>query len=220
LSLGLLLASAGGAENAAPLAESEAGAATVDAIVRGMAGEKGVEARFSEKIEMALLSMPLENRGRLYFIPPRRMARFTSEPAETALIVDGEALRFREGEEEVDLSSSPMARHFVDNLVVLWSGDVEELRRRYRVSLSTSGPDGEVWALLLEPRRAPLNRFIESIRLTGAGRKIDEMSLLQKDGDRTTTRFEEVVVDRSFSEAELQRLFGEGRALIAHSEAP
>jgi len=190
--------------------DARPGAADVAAIVRGMAGTRGVAADFEESVEMALLSQPLTSRGRLYFVPPDRLARFTREPAVTALIVDGERVRFREGEREDDLSGTPMTRHFVDNLIVLWSGDVQRLERSYRTRLRSGGRH---WELELRPRHAPLDRFIEHITLSGDGPGIDTMVVVQRDGDRTTTVFRNVEVDRAFAPSELERLFERGEPL-------
>ena len=203
-SLGVALAggAAAEAEDALTLAE----------LLEGMATAKGVVAEFTEHKEISLLVVPLESRGRLYFVPPGRLARFTTSPGFSSLVVDGEAVRFREGAEgdEFDLSGNPMARVFVDNFIVLWSGDREKLERLYEPELSSQG---ERWQLALAPRRPPLDRFIERIVLKGEGRAIAVMEVRERDGDRTTTVFDSVETDRPFTAAELERLFGEGRPL-------
>lgn len=185
---------------------------TLDELMTGMASASGVVAEFGERKELALLTMPLESRGRLYFVPPSRLARFTTSPGFSSLVVDGEALRFREGLEadEIDISGNPMARVFVDNFIVLFNGDLERLEELYTPELSSAG---ESWQLALTPRGAPLDRFIAAIVLIGEGRAIARMEIREKDGDTTTTVFEEVVTDRRFAPPELERLFREGRPL-------
>jgi hypothetical protein len=208
LSLGLVLA-------AAPCRGE--GAEHLERLLLGMATSAGVEAAFTERRELALLSAPLESRGRLYFVPPDRLARFTDVPAATALLIDGERVRFREGSEpELDLSGNPMTRPFVENLVVLWSGDRERLERLYRVRLSQ---DGSRWQLALEPRGAPLDRVIAEIRLRGEDSSLREMLVRDRDGDLTTTHFHDVASDRAFTPEELERLFVEGRPLDAAAGA-
>jgi hypothetical protein len=213
LSLGLALL-------AAP-ARSEggdtAGDLTLEALMERMRRSVGVAAEFTERKELALLSKPLESRGRLYFASPDRLARFTTTPVFSALIVAGDAVRFREGEdEELDLSGDPVARRFVENFVVLWSGDQGRLERLYRVELSAKG---ERWQLSLSPRGAPLDRVIERIELRGDSQSLLEMEVRERDGDRTITAFGVVDVDRTFSPAELERLFEKGLPLDAASGA-
>ena len=50
----------------------------LDALLARMAATRGVAAEFRESREVALLVEPLESRGLLYFVPPDRMARFTT----------------------------------------------------------------------------------------------------------------------------------------------
>jgi outer membrane lipoprotein-sorting protein len=191
----------------------------LDELMAGMASATGVVAEFDERKEIALLRAPLESRGRLYFVPPDRLARFTTEPGHASLVVDGDSLRFREGlaGDEIDISGSPMARVFVDNFIVLFSGDLERLEALYTPDLTASG---ESWRLSLRPRHAPLDRFIEKIVLAGEGPAIARMEVYEQDGDLTTTSFGAVVTDRAFAPEELERLFGEGRPLAGAAGAP
>lgn len=188
-------------------------------LMRRMASTPGVEARFREVRELALLAAPLESRGWLYFVPPDRLARFTLEPAFSALVAEGDRVRFREGEEEeaIDLSGSPTARVFVDHVVALWSGDLERLEALYTTEFEVDGPR---WELSLAPRRAPLDRFVARIALRGDERGLREIAIDSRDGDRTTTFFEDTRVDRRFDAGELERLFSEGLPLPAAAGTP
>ncbi len=172
----------------------------------GMAGTSGVVARFREVKRIALLSEPLESRGTLTFVPPDRLARVTTEPSETRLVIDGDRFSFRDatGGDAVDLSANPIAREVVSNFIVLFNGDLEELSRRYEPHF-TSGPEG--WRLELIPRDGRLREFIARVTLSGRGRAIERMELLETGGDRTTTWFEEVRTDVAFDDEDLARIF-------------
>ena len=116
----------------APAQEPEPGADfTLESLLETMTTSSGFSAEFAERKELALLSVPLESRGRLYFVPPDRFARFTTQPEFTALVIDGEHVRFREGADgdELDLSANPLTRAFVDNFLVLWSGSSNSTQR-------------------------------------------------------------------------------------------
>lgn len=181
-------------------------APTLEAFMEGMAQTSGVQARFREVKELGLLSTPLEVEGHLTFVPPDRLARVTTEPSRTRLVIDGDRFGFRDeaGEETIDLSSNPMAREFVESFIVLFGGDPEALRARYEPELHV---EGQSWRLVLRPRGRALASVVERVVLSGEGRKLRRMELLEADGDRTTTYLEEVRVDRRFDEAELERLF-------------
>ena len=84
--LGCLVA---GSALAAPAASEPL---TLQTLMRGMAEASGVVADYVEVKELALLQHPIRSRGRLYFVPPDRMVRHTTEPAESRLLVDGERI--------------------------------------------------------------------------------------------------------------------------------
>ena len=201
---GAALAAAGLAGRA-PAAPTE-----LDEVLRRMASASGVEATFEERKELALLAAPLESRGVIYFVPPDRFARFTSSPAASALLVNGDAVQLREGGEAIDLSGNPVARVFVENFVALWSGDRERLDSLYRVEL---GGTRDAWELRLVPRRPPLSEVLAAITLRGDRDAMRELLVEERDGDRTTTRFSATRTDRVFTPAELARIFGAGLPL-------
>jgi outer membrane lipoprotein-sorting protein len=181
--------------------------ATVEELMAGMARARGVRAEFHEEKQVGLLSSPLESRGVLSFIPPDRMVRRTLEPVPSRLIVDGSRVLFRDasGEAPVDLSADPSAREFVDNFTLIFRGDLAALRRRYEVAFESAGAR---WSLRLEPRDATLRRFVRSLTLSGEGEAMRRMVLEERDGDRTTTRFDRVETDHVFTPEEIAALFG------------
>jgi outer membrane lipoprotein-sorting protein len=184
---------------------------TLEALMRGMAGAKGVEARFREEKRLALLSEPLESRGTLYFVPPDRLSRETSEPSATKLVIDGNRVFFRDaaGSDAMDLSASPIAREYISNFIVLFNGNLDALRQRYEPDFRA---DANGWRLELRPRGKPLSDFIQRVTLVGRGRALDRMELVETGGDRTTTWFEAVRTERAFSAEELARIFSEPTA--------
>ena len=191
---------------AAPARAAEGSELTLESLMEGMASARGVVAEFREVKKLRLLRSPLESRGQLDFIPPDRLVRRTHEPAEATLWIDGSRVSFQDtaGAEPADLSGDPSAREFIDNFVVIFSGDLPELQRRYETRFTASGSS---WSLELEPRDALVRRFVARISLVGEGRGLREMVLLESDGDVTTTTFERVETDHLHSEEELRNLF-------------
>jgi outer membrane lipoprotein-sorting protein len=206
-----LLAAALLALSASAEPRADAQPPSLEALMAGMAGAPGVVARFREQKQLALLSEPLESRGTLYFVPPNRLSRETSEPSSTRLVIDGDRFYFRDaaGSEAIDLSASPIAREYVGNFIVLFNGDLAALRSRYEPRFRS---DARGWQLELRPRGEPLSKFIESVSLVGHARVLDRMELVEAGGDRTTTWFEAVRTDRAFSDEELARIFAEPTA--------
>jgi hypothetical protein len=205
LLLALLVAVAG-----SRLAAADAHAdLTLETLMERMGATPGVVAEFTERKEVALLKAPLSVEGVLYFVPPDRMVRRTRRPSVSVLTLDGDRMRFRDeaGGDDFDLSASPEARQFVDGFIVLFNGDLDGLRERYRVDFEATGAR---WQLGLAPRRSPVRDFIASITLRGEGATLQEMVLVETDGDRTTTVFGASDVAHRFSREELHALFSTG----------
>jgi outer membrane lipoprotein-sorting protein len=202
LLLALVAAHGAGAAPAAPPTETP----SLEALMAGMAKTSGVMASFLERKEIALLSEPIETRGHLVFVPPDHLARTTDSPSASRLVIAGERFAFRDaaGGDAVDLSSNPLAREFVENFIVLFNGDLAKLRERYEPTFSAAGA---TWSLALRPRHRPLSDLVERITLEGSGPMLQRMEMLERDGDRTTTTFQDVVVDRRFTPEEIERLF-------------
>jgi len=189
----------------------EAGDPLAEILAR-MASTPGVETVFEERKELALLAAPLETHGVIYFVPPDRFARFTIRPARSALVVSGDEVHLREGEDaqEIDLTGNRMASVFVENFVSLWSGDRERLERLYAPEFHGTR---EAWELRLVPRRAPLADVISRITLRGDQGAMRELVVDERDGDRTATRFGATDSEREFTPAELERIFVVGEPL-------
>ncbi len=185
--------------------------ATLEELMKTMAETSGVIAHFTETKHLALLELPLETRGTLYFIPPDRMARHTTSPGKSSFIIDGDLLLFDDeaGGDEIDLGANPIARVFVDNFIVLFNGDLGELRRRYDPVFETTD---DSWALRLKPHRAPLSTMIDSITMRGDDGGMKSMVLREVGGDVTETSFDSVDPTHHFSANDIKRIF---RAEIA-----
>jgi hypothetical protein len=190
-----------------PAASAEPETLTLDVLLHHMASTRGVVAEFREVKTLALLAEPLESRGTLYFQPPDRFVRTTHEPAMTRLALVGARMQFEDatGTSQLDLADDPVARQFAANLMALWQGDRARLEALYRLEFAA---EEARWTLALVPRKPPLDRFIERIRLAGDGATMREMELLEVDGDRTLTTFEKSEVDHAFEPEEAQRVFG------------
>lgn len=192
-----------------PMALAEAPrpeALTLEILMQHFATTRGVRAEFEERKQMALLQEPVVSRGILYFVPPARMARLVREPLESNLIIDNDKLLFQDalGAEEMSLAERPEARELVSHFLVLFQGDLPALQKKYDVAFEAQAGQ---WKLLLRPRTFPAKSFIEFVQMVGNERALLEMTLLETDGDRTSTTFSNVEVDRAFSAEELAQAF-------------
>jgi len=180
----------------------------LDALLAHFARSRGVEASFREEKTLPLLAEPLVSEGVLYYAPPGRMARFTTSPERTSLLLVGDRLRLEDslGVDEIDLAERSEARRFVEQLLVLFRGDADALRRDYEASFEwRDGP----WTLALVPRDRRVREIVREIALRGDGPRLDEMVVTGTEGEVTRTTYARVVTDRPFRDEEIARLFPE-----------
>ncbi len=181
--------------------------AELDAFLGRFAAMSGLSAKFREEKQMALLAVPLINEGVIYFAPPGRLARHTSSPVASSVIIDGSRLTFGDarGVEAIGFDDNPVLGLFVSSFVKIFAGDRDALAQMYAMELRGS-PEG-TWSLKLRPRLSPMDKVIEGIELRGEGLVVATMVVREIGGDTTTTTFSEVDTGRTFSAAEQTKLF-------------
>ena len=205
----LTLVVTAGSALAQPQAPSDA--PTLDSILSRFAALPGLEARFVEEKTMAMLAVPVRSEGQIYFAgnPARLMRRVTAPDPSQALIAGGE-LRMRSGgrTETISIAGTPVLRGCVDSFRAVLAGDRDSLNRFYEAEL-TPRPDAgaEAWEIRLVPRDRALRQFLRRITMRGHGVTIDEMIMLEENGDQTRTRFRDVNTHRRFSASEAGRIF-------------
>jgi outer membrane lipoprotein-sorting protein len=167
----------------------------------------GMELRFREEKQIALMRMPARSEGTIHYARPGRIARRVTSPRAQVVLIAGDELRMREGErvERIDLAAQPVLRSFVDTFAQLLRGDRAALEATYRLEYGP-GDEGR-WRLTLTPRSAPLERFLREMRFEGVGTTLHHMVATEVSGDVTTTTFTSADAARRYTDAEAARIF-------------
>jgi hypothetical protein len=177
--------------------------------MRRFAALPGLSAHFRESKQIALLAVPIQSEGELYFTRGRLLRRVLRPTPSAALLTQGR-VTFTDGSsrQEIDLAQNPVVRGFVDSFRHLLSGDQEAMQRTYRVRFAARPEAGpEAWSLHLVPRTQALSRFLREMDMEGHGVVVERMRMVEVSGDTTRTVFSEVDANRRFSEAEVRRIF-------------
>jgi outer membrane lipoprotein-sorting protein len=176
------------------------------ALMERFAGSGGVRTRFRESRHLAILTDPIETAGVLYFAPPDRLARHTTWPGRSSVVVEAGRVSLGDetGQRVFDFNTSEVARALVGNLMIVFRGDLESLKARYSISFDS---DGENWTLDLEPRSRALRGIIDRIRFSGRNRELSAMETRESNGDRTVMRFSELEIGLSWARGDLERIF-------------
>lgn len=170
----------------------------------------GLEATYTEKKHLTLLAVPLESRGKLYFLPPGYLARVIEAPEKSTLIITPRELRMtgRDGVEVVDLAQSDRVRLFVTSLVRVFGGDRDTLERDYTIEYAPSKTDATTWRLQLTPRDKPLTQMLKALTLHGDGNAVTRIEVVEPNDDRTVTTIVAADPKRTFTKEEKVKLFG------------
>lgn len=179
---------------------------TIHEIMQLLAQNGGIEARFHESHQIAILKEPVISTGMFYFAPPDLLARHVTEPGQSRIVVRDGRVSFRDetGVQTLELGSSEVARALVGNSMLLMRGDHKALVEQYQVSFRV---DGDIWTLDLEPRNRVVRRIIRRLRVQGRGGELIRMESTETNGDLTLTTFSEVKRGIEFSAEALEEIF-------------
>lgn len=149
-------------------------------------------ARFVERKFSALLKAPVESTGTLIFRAPDILERRTIEPQRESVRIQGSVVTYEgapvRGQAQkrtLALSDAPLLEALVESLRATLAGNLPELRRHYDVTMKGSG---QAWQLTLTPRARTLREAVERIELRGAGADINQLEIVEANGDLTLLR--------------------------------
>lgn len=181
---------------------------TLPSLLERFAQSPGFSAAFVEEKRIQLLEAPLQNKGHIHFSRPSMFARYVEQPFASSLVLKGNKLTLTEGKDSrvIDLKTQPAVGALAKSFLALLDGDAKALHESHDVQF-TSQPEG-TWNVALSPKDASVKRMIARLSFSGNGSKLATMTLTEKNGDVSTTRFSDVHVARVFTEEEKQRLFG------------
>jgi hypothetical protein len=207
---GLLLAASvagGGAGARAAPPAADARGDGLAALLARFAKAPGIYARFREEKHLTMLQVPLVNEGTIHFTPPGRLARHTTRPIASTLLIADNRVQFGDaaGKDSVDLGANPVARVFVDSFIMLLAGDRAGLERYFILRFAPTSGAG--WRLSMTPRTTPMDKVIKEIALAGDGLVIRQMEVRESSGDWTRTTFTDVDVAHRYSPAEQAQVF-------------
>jgi outer membrane lipoprotein-sorting protein len=177
-----------------------------ESLMQIFAASGGVRARFRESRHISILTDPIETGGMLYFAPPDRLARHTTRPGRSSIVVEAGRVSFADetGLHTIDIHTSEVAQALVGNLIVVLGGDLESLRASYSISFRSEGGH---WTLDLEPRSRAVRGIIQRILFTGTGRELTGIETLESNGDRTIMGLSDIETGHAWGTPELERIF-------------
>jgi outer membrane lipoprotein-sorting protein len=212
--LALLLALGfGPGVHAAPARNKPAADTLPPALVQKFRAIRALTADFREEKKMAILVAPLVRTGTLAYEAPDHLAQQTRQPSPSRMVLQGKRLTISEGEGKpatvIDIDKQAAVGLLVRLLLGVLAGDVSTLQQHARIAFRTlPNSKGEAWSLDLDPVDPLLQKLITSMRVTGRGAIIDVLTVIDRSGDQTVTRFSSVKLLPGFSAQERAARFG------------
>ena len=165
---------------------SEAESWDLQALMQRMASVPSSSSRFVETRHLALLTRPLQLKGRLTYERPNRLSKHILSPFDELISVEGDALTVlnrSKGEQHLlSLREQPALRALVESVRATLAGDLAQLERHYRVELS--GARGS-WRMLLAPLDSQVRGYVETIALAGTDARVTRIEIVETGGDRS-----------------------------------
>jgi hypothetical protein len=164
----------------------------LEQLMRELSQREHVQAGFVEARYMRLLSRPLTRRGTLAYTPPDRLEKRTVSPIEEVLIADGDRvsveIKARGIRRSLSLQQHPALWGFIESLCATLRGDLEALRRFYRIELD-GGPG--TWRMSLSPIDPRMGAVIREIRIGGEHGAVRSIDIFDTRGDRSEMQIRE-----------------------------
>jgi outer membrane lipoprotein-sorting protein len=159
---------------------------SAEQLMRALAAVKSSQAMFVERKHVAILTAPLESRGRLVYRAPDRLEKHTLSPRRESLVLEGDELTLespdRKQRRTVRLQDQPVVRAFVESIRSTLAGDLATLNSFYAIRLEGSERQ---WRLTLKPADRQVQELVTEIRIAGSRDAVASVEFLETSGDRT-----------------------------------
>lgn len=178
----------------------------LDTLLARCAKMPGLYAKFTEEKQIALLAVPLKSEGTVHFARTRGLARHTTAPSPSSVLVTDKELIFWDGKttKKVGLASSATLEAFARSFSMLLAADRAALEKTFTLTLTPK--DGGNWSLELVPKN-DLKKVIASMTIEGRDLELTTLKVKEANGDVSTSRFTQVDVAKSYSNEEADRVF-------------
>jgi hypothetical protein len=145
--------------------------------------------QFQEVRESPWLAAPITSRGTLRSTPEALEKRVESPRKETwRLLPDRMEWQAADGVvKQIRFADVPAAAALSDVMRHAVAGDFVSLQRDFDVEVSG---DDRAWRALLKPRNPSIVRQLEQVELQGAGGMLQVIIVVERQGERTTTRLQ------------------------------
>lgn len=158
----------------------------LEQIMQNLARVKTADSTFVERKYLSILNAPLEFSGTLSYTSPGHLEKRTLLPKPENMLLDQDTLTIenpaKHQRRALVLQDYPVIWAFVESIRSTLAGDLQTLRRFYRVT-----PEGNAaqWRLLLVPTDPQMQGVVREIHISGGKSRIGSIEIIETNGDRS-----------------------------------
>ena len=145
--------------------------------------------KFQEQRQSPWLAVPVESRGIVRSLPQGLEKQVESPKQETwRLLPDRLEWRGPVGaaNKQILFSQAPALATLSNAMRHMVAGDLLALERDFRVTLQG---DAKLWTAHLQPHTPDVVKYLDYLEMQGAGSQLLVITVVERKGERTTTRF-------------------------------
>jgi Outer membrane lipoprotein carrier protein LolA-like len=179
----------------APMAlgqETAAANCTLSQVLATRAKVQEGSATFTQERRIHYVRDPLSSAGRLRFVAPDHLEMIVEKPQPESFIYDDGVLSFDTADGkpagQVSVDSDLLLSAMFSGLVGTLSGNEDELRHAFFIEFVAEACN---WRMSLTPKSKRVSEKVQKIDLKGRDQHLDEVEILQANGDRSLLRIME-----------------------------
>lgn len=162
---------------------------SLSTLMQGLAQVKSDKPRFVQRQYLRSMTKPLVSSGVLLYRAPDYLEQKTEFPASQRAIIQGNQLTLYssawKGPRILSLQNTPGIWAVVESLRATLSGQLPVLLRYFNVKMNGSNKH---WQLEFKPRDKALNKEVDTILLSGSGRRIGRIEIHYLEGNYSVTQ--------------------------------
>jgi outer membrane lipoprotein-sorting protein len=154
-------------------------------VMTQLAQVKSANSTFTEKRYLKLTKDPIELSGTLTYTAPDTFEKRTLKPIEDRMTVERHLVTIQSQKkrpQQIMIDQQPALAAIVDAFRGALSGNSAALKQSFNLTMSGAS---NRWSLKLVPQDTKQLGYVRSIRVSGNEDEINEIEVLQADGDRS-----------------------------------
>jgi outer membrane lipoprotein-sorting protein len=167
-----------------------------------------MRATFTEEKSVKLLAHPLRSTGTIVFSRDRGVARLTTKPKVTSVVITPTTLKFKDANhsEEIPLDKSKDLKAFALIFPSVLRGDRVALEKSFAIGLY--GSDTDRWALVFTPKTDSLKKLVAKIAVYGTRGDLTGVDITETSGDTTVLTLSDLKNNGDVADSEITAAFG------------